>query len=563
MDNGNQIDSGAAPIRYRTDPVGQVRWDAEGAARWRAEGYWQDATLAELTRETLDQRSGRVAIIEGQSTFSVGRIWGEANSLARGLIARGLGPGSVLSYQLPNWYEASVINLAAAMIGAVVNPLVPIYRDAELRFMLADVNACMVFVPDVFRGHDYAAMLKRVTATLDHEVDVVVLRGRRPGCMAYVDLVNYPSEDLILPPVDPDSIYVMMHTSGTTGRPKCVLHSHNTFLVQRRVHAAELNGSPPNVVIVATPISHIAGIILVNIYALLTDTPVVLMDSWSAPDAIDLIKRHGGTSLGGATPFLRQLLDEAAKQGEHLPTLTRLPVGGAAVPPDLIRDAQDWFPNAVAFRIYGCTEVPTVTSGSAGREDVANGAGTDGRVRHVDVRIVDTATGAPLPNGEDGEILLRGPQMMLGYLRAEDNLDAFDEDGFFRTGDIGRFVHGDYLLITGRKKDLIIRQGENLSPKEIEDALHSHPDISAVAVVGMPSVKTGECVCAFVVARGGAALTVSDLDRFLTEAGMSRRKVPEHLVIVDELPISPQGKVLKQRLREHAARLAAEDRSQP
>lgn len=556
-DHDRSVDTGT-PIHYRTDPIGMVRWDADGADRWRAEGYWRDATLADLTRAGLGKNRDRVAIIEGLSELSVGRIWGEANSLARGLLARGIGPGVVLSYQLPNWYEASVINLAAAMIGAVVNPLVPMYREAELRFMLADIGTRIVFVPNTFRGHDYAEMLTRVAASLDHEIEIVVLRGRRAGCLAYLDLVNNSSGDLSLPPVDPDSVYVMMHTSGTTGRPKCVLHSHNSFLVQARVHSDELNGPAPNVLIVATPISHIAGIILVNIYALLSDTPVVLMESWSAPDAVDLIKRHGCTSLGGATPFLQQLLDEAQRQGEQLPMLTRLPVGGAAVPPDLIRDAQDWFPNAVSFRIYGCTEVPTVTSGSAGRQDIANGADTDGQVRHVDVRIVDVVTGAPLPAGEDGEILLRGPQMMLGYLREADNLDAFDSSGFFRTGDIGRFVNEDYLLITGRKKDLIIRQGENLSPKEIEDALHAHPGVAAAAVVGMPSAKTGECVCAFVVAHCGATVTLSELDTFLTDAGLSRRKVPERLVIVDALPISPQGKVLKQVLRERALLMATE-----
>lgn len=544
---------------FRKDPIGRVRWNSQLAARWRQEGYWPDATLADLTEAVLESKGHQTAIIEGEQAYSIRQIWDEAQNLASALLRRGCGPGSILSYQLPNWYEASVINLAAAMIGAPVNPLVPIYRDAELSFMLGDVNARMVFVPEHFRGVDYAAMLKRVADKLGGHLEVVVLRGCHEGCLSYTDLIKFAGESKPFPPVDPDSIFVMMHTSGTTGRPKCVLHSHNSFLVQGQLHPEILCGPHPNVQIVATPISHIAGIILSNIYPFLADTPVVLIDRWSPEEAIDLIKRHAGTALGGATPFIRQLLDAAKAQNEHLPSLKRAPIGGAAVPPDLVREAQDWFPNSVACRIYGCTEVPTATSGSAGRDDIEHGAETDGQIRHGDLRIVDPVSGEDVPHGDDGEILLRGPQMMLGYLRPEDNDGAFDDDGYFMTGDIGRIVDGKYLVITGRKKDLIIRLGENLSPKEIEDALHTHPAIEAAAVVGMPDPKTGERVCAFIVTRGGAEVSLRELDEYLLAAGLSRRKVPEHLVLIEALPISLQGKVLKQELRERAAEIAGQN----
>lgn len=546
------------PQAFRSDGIGAVRWDAELAERWRHEGYWLDATLADLTQEALVSKSEQIAIIEGDNSFTIRQIWDEAQKLAYALLDRNCGSGTVLSYQLPNWYEASVINLAAAMIGAAVNPLVPIYRDAELHFMLSDVSARMVFVPENFRGTEYAAMLKRVSDKIGGNLEVVVLRGTHQGCLSYYDLITEACEPRPLPKVDPDAVFVMMHTSGTTGRPKCVLHSHNSFLVQAKLHPEIMCGPHPNVQIVATPISHIAGIILSNIYPFLADTPVVLMDRWSPDDAINLIKHHKGTALGGATPFVRQLLDAAKSAGEHLPSLTRAPIGGAAVPPDLVRETQDWFPNSVACRIYGCTEVPTATSGSAGRDDIEHGAETDGQIRHVDLRIVDAVTGADVPHGEDGEIMLRGPQMMLGYLRSEDNVGAFDEDGYFMTGDIGRIVDDDYLVITGRKKDLIIRLGENLSPKEIEDALHSHPAIEAAAVVGMPDPKTGERVCAFIVTNGGVDVSLQELDTYLLAAGLSRRKVPEHLVFVKELPISLQGKVLKQELRERAAEIAGQ-----
>lgn len=176
----------------------------------------------------------------------------------------------------------------------------------------------------------------------------------------------------------------------------------------------------------------------------------------------------------------------------------------------------------------------------ADRSDVEHGATTDGRIKHVEVRLVDAVTGAPSPPGEAGEILLRGPQQMLGYLRSEDNVDAFDADGYFRTGDLGRIADENYLVITGRKKDLIIRLGENLSPKEIEDALYTHPAIAVAAVVGMPNRRTGEAVCAFVVLHEGKTIDLPGIDRHLTALGLSRRKVPEWLEILPQMPVSPQ-----------------------
>ncbi|TAL03187.1 MAG: cyclohexanecarboxylate-CoA ligase [Rhodospirillaceae bacterium] len=548
--------SGSAP-GTRRDPIGRdVRFNRALATRWRSKGYWLDTTLAALTEDLAASDGDRVMAIEGERCFTVAEILIESRRLANALLERGLGLGSVISYQIPNWYEGCVINLAASMIGGVVNPLVPIYRDNELTFMLDDVKARVVFVPESFRNCDYAAMMLRVRKRLNHDLEIVVLRGAAEGCLSYSELLSAGITRRPLPRVDPDSVYVMMHTSGSTGRPKCVLHSHNTFLVQGRVHALELRRSQSDVQIVASPISHVSGMILANLTPVVGGAKIVLMDRWSAAAAIDLIHQHDGTALGGATPFLRQLVDAARAADDHLPTLTCVGTGGAAVPPDLIREAQDWFPNAVSYRIYGCTEVPTITSGTNSRADMEHGAETDGRIRHVEIRIVDPVSGAALPTDAEGEILACGPQMMLGYLRMEDNDGAFDADGYFRTGDLGRIVDNEYILITGRKKDLIIRSGENLSPKEIEDVLHTHPAVSSAAVVGMPHPRSGECVCAFLVVCEGHSIDLLEIDRFLCNAGLSRQKVPEHVEIVESLPTSVQGKVLKAELRKIAAKIS-------
>ena len=542
-----------AHVGTRDMPGGfTVRWDARLAERWRQSGAWLDTTLAILTRDLAQREPERVLLVEQGNEYTAAALYAEALRLASALRRRGLQAGDVISYQIPNWYEGSVINIAAALAGLIVNPLVPIYRDREIAFMLEDVGTKMVFVPERFRNFDYAQMYCRINQTLPHPAEVVVLRGQVDGCIGYADLLAAGVIDDPLPPVDPDSVYVVMHTSGTTGRPKCVVHSHNSFLVQGAVHAMELRTSDHEIQLVATPISHIAGIIVANLTPVVAGAKVILMDTWHPQAAVDLVERYQVNACGGATPFLKGLLEAAKAAGTHLPTLTKAACGGATVPPELIYQAHDWFVNALAYRAYGCTEVPTITAGITSRDDIEYGANTDGRIKHTEIRIVDAVTGQVIPSDHEGEILVRGAAMMLGYLRPEDNDDAFDDDGFFRTGDLGRVVDGQYLLITGRKKDLIIRNGENLSPKEIEDALFTHPGIDNVAVVGMPSAKTGEAVCAFIVPRPGHAFDLAEVTRHLVTFGLARQKIPERVVVIDSLPISPQGKILKKDLRVRA-----------
>ena len=209
--------------------------------------------------------------------------------------------------------------------------------------------------------------------------------------------------------------------------------------------------------------------------------------------------------------------------------------GGSGIPEALAKSAYDELDNCVLFRAYGATEVPTTTLGSLDRADIRLNISTDGRPVYTELKIVDLATGAALPAGAEGEILMRGPQRMLGYLRTEDNAGAFDDQGYFRSGDLGRFVEDDWIEITGRAKDIIIRAGENLSPKEIEDALIAHPAVKAIAIVAKPSPRTGEEACAFVVPQPGASPTLADFASFLIARGFAKQKIPEHLILVDAL----------------------------
>ena len=291
------------------------------------------------------------------------------------------------------------------------------------------------------------------------------------------------------PELDPDATRMILYTSGTTGRPKGVLHSHNSLnaLIAQigrfwRIH-------PGDTFLVPAPIAHIGGSIYAFECPLLLGAETVLMQRWDPDVAVRLMLEHRCTHMAGATPFLDGLLAAAQRAGTRLPDLEVFICGGASVPPSLIRRAADYFDHALVTRVYGSTEVPVTTVGSL--DDADHAADTDGRAGIADITLVD------------GEIRARGPQMLTGYLHPEDNTESFDTGGYFRTGDLGRLTDDGYLVVTGRAKDIIIRHGENISPKEVEDILITHPQIAEIAVVGIPDDRTGERACAVIVPADG------------------------------------------------------------
>jgi acyl-CoA synthetase (AMP-forming)/AMP-acid ligase II len=294
--------------------------------------------------------------------------------------------------------------------------------------------------------------------------------------------------------------------------------------------------------LVPSPIAHIGGSIYAFESPVLLSTTAILMDRWNADDAVRLMQAERCTHIAGATPFLEQIVAAARRAGSRLPELKLFVCGGASVSPSLIRSAAEYFECAAVTRVYGSTEVPITTIGSP--SDAGHAADTDGRAGLAQIRLVSDDAAAP-----DGEVRARGPQMLIGYLHPEDEVQAFDADGYFRTGDLGRWVDGAYLLITGRAKDLIIRSGENISPKEIEDLLADHPDIAEVAIVGVPDERTGERACAAIVPTASRRPDVAALREHLEARGVATFKVPEQVVICDELPKNDAGKVLKHQIK--------------
>lgn len=518
-----------------------IRWDEEQAKAAYAQGYWIHETLADTLKRAASQEPDRVLIIDGAVRLDARTLFEKANLLAQ-VMARRFPEGSVISFMLPNWHETAVIYMAATMAGLIAHPILPSLREHDLRFMLKDVECRMIFIPEQFRQHHYADMLSRVVEQLDVPPEVVVVRGNNHRFVAYDSLFHNVSPQP-LPTVDANAVRMIMYTSGTTGNPKGVMHNHNSIHALIRQLGQHWLVEPGDKFLVASPISHIGGSIYAFECPLLLGATAVLMEHWNADQAVELLDSEHCTHFAGATPFLVQTLAAARRAQTHLPSLKLFVCGGASVPSSLIREADDYFERAVVTRVYGSTEVPVMTVGVIG--DVMHAADTDGQPGIAHIKIAGTNGGS----ADSGEVLAKGPQMLVGYSHAEDEAGAFDAEGYFRTGDLGRWMDDNYLVIVGRAKDIIIRHGENIAPKEVEDLLINHPDIAEIAIVGLPDPKTGERACAVIVAKGLAKPKVTDLADFLVAKGVAKFKFPEQVVIWNALPKNDAGKVLKHKIR--------------
>jgi len=524
--------------------IARARQDTAHASAAYRRGLWVHTTLADSLSTAAEQSPRRTVLVDRDIRLDCATLYTQASGLAATLLSR-MPTGSVVSFMLPNWHETAVIYLAATMAGMVVNPILPSLRDHDLRFILEDANTAMIFVPDQYGCHDYAEMLERVTAAMSPAPEVVVLRGDAGSYTPYAALLGQPPDVSKLPELDPDSVRMILYTSGTTSRPKGVLHSHNSIHALICQIRDQWMIDPGDTFLVPSPIAHIGGSIYAFECPLLLGTTAVLMDRWDPAAAVALMTGEQCTHMAGATPFLQQLLSAAERIGTRLPDLKVFICGGASVSPSLIRRAAEYFDQAVVTRVYGCTEVPVATIGAPGRDEARYAADTDGRPGIAEIKLVAHETA---PAG-DGEICVRGLQMLLGYRHPEDGVDSFDAAGFFRTGDLGRWVDDQYLVVTGRAKDIIIRSGENISAKEVEDLLADHPGIAEIAVVGLPDERTGEQACAVIVPAGTASPDVASLLALLQSKGVAKFKAPERVVIWDALPKNDAGKILKHQIR--------------
>lgn len=532
--------SDAAPWSWLTPP-------APHHVAFAANGSWEGRTVADLAYERAARDPDTVSFIAGETTRTVAAMLRDAEALSASLYDLGLRAGDVVSFQTPNWIEAGVLNLAAAMSGLVVNPIVPIYRDAEVGMMLADSRSKAFFVAGAFRNYDFAAMAERLRPSLPDLRHVVLVRSH--GSFTFDSLVEAGrGRSFARPQVDAGSVKLLLYTSGTTGRPKGVLHSHNTLTRVLRKSAEHWGIRPGDSMLMPSPVTHVSGYANGLELPFVAGTRTVLMEAWTAAEALALIETHQVTGTVAATPFLTELATAAREAGTRLPSLRFFACGGAAVPPDVIPAANAAFENCHAFRVFGSSEVPLVSYGFPQPDKEHLAATTDGAIVDYSVRIVDDHE-RDVPAGQEGEILARGPSMFMGYADERQTQEALTADGFFRTGDIGCITPEGAILITGRKKDLIIRGGENISAKEIEDVLHTHPGVREATVIAMPHDRLGEGICAYVILNDGASAGAAELAAHVQASGLAKQKTPERFEFVDDFPRTASGKIRKDLLR--------------
>ncbi len=448
---------------------------------------------------------GRTAVVDDRVRLTYEQVDATVDSIGAALQRAGVGPGDVVSSQLPNCAEAFSLCLAVTRIGAVHNPIVTIYREREVAYIREEAGSA------------------------------VVVDGR--------------SHELLHPPVAspttvrpaPDATRYLLYTSGSTSAPKGVRHSDLTLTAECVAQASYHGLGANEVFVMPSPVGHISGLLYGILLPVWLGATSVLMPVWDPGRFLELVATEHGTFCGGATPFLQGVVEHPALSQFDLSSLRRFPCGGADVPPDLIRAAGRL--GIRSGRGYGSTEFPSITSSAGPGEPEHKRAETDGRpIGDNEVRVVD------------GEIQARGRECFLGYQDPSLDDDAFTVDGWFRTGDLGTLDPDGYLTVAGRLKDVIVRSGEKISAREVEVLLADHPAVAAVAVVALPDPRTGERACACVVPRDGAEPpTLESLCEFLFGLGLSRRKLPEQLALFDGLPTTPAGKVDKPALRTRIA----------
>ena len=483
-------------------------------------------TLWELVARRADLTPDRPVLLQGDRSLSFGELRARAERVAAGLYDMGVRPGTVVAWQLPTRIETAVLSFALARLGAVQTPVIPFYRDREVGFALRESKAEYFAVPGEWRGFDHTAMARRL--------------GAKGVFEAYDILPDGDPSALPDPPSDGTSVRWIYWTSGTTSDPKGVLHTDRSLIAGGSCLAHALHLSAHDVGSMAFPYAHIAGPDY-TVMLLLYGFPAVMFEHFALPGALEDYRRHGVTVAGGSTAFYSMFLTEQRKQaGEPLiPSLRLLAGGGAPKPPEIYHSVVREMGVQLTHG-YGMTEVPMITMGSPD-DTVENLATTEGRPpAGMEIRIAD------------GEVRLRGEAVCQGYLDPAQSAEAFDEEGFLRTGDLGHLTDSGHLVLTGRLKDVIIRKGENISAKEIEDLLHGHPGVGDVAVIGLPDAERGERVCAVVEQPPEAEeLTLEAMTSYLRSEGLSVHKLPEQLELVDALPRNETlRKVLKYKLRD-------------
>jgi len=523
-----------------------------------AAGLWRDETLLDHFRRHVAATPGKLALVAtrteagDQTRLTYAELDALSDRLAVGLMRRGVGAGDVVSFQLPNWWQFTVLHLAALKVGAISNPLMIIFRERELTFMLGLAESKVLVVPARFRNVDHRAIARTVQAQLATLTHVAVVDGDGEEAFDRLladDISAAERAALAAATLSPDAVIELLYTSGTTGEPKGVSHTSNTMLSNLVPFAARLGLTGADVIHMPSPMAHQLGFMYGLVLPALLGATAVLQDIFVAETMARQITEEGATFTMGATPFLNDLADYCLRTGTKTPTLRIFVSAGAPIPRPLVAKAREALETAIVSA-WGMSENGAVTTAKLDDPD-DKVTGSDGcPLPGMAVRVVDPA-GAPLPAGEEGMLQVRGCSNFIGYLKRP-GLAQVDAEGWFDTGDIARMDADGYIRIAGRSKDIIIRGGENIPVVEVENLLFKHPAVSAVAIVGYPDARLGERACAFVILKAGASLSFSEMVDYLKAQKMAMQYIPERLEVVEAMPSTPSGKIQKFRLREMA-----------
>ncbi|HBE5436003.1 TPA: medium-chain fatty-acid--CoA ligase [Escherichia coli] len=538
-----------------------LTFNEQRRAAYRQQGLWGDASLADYWQQTARAMPDKIAVVDNHgASYTYSALDHAASCLANWMLAKGIESGDRIAFQLPGWCEFTVIYLACLKIGAVSVPLLPSWREAELVWVLNKCQAKMFFAPTLFkqtRPVDLILPLQNQLPQLQQLVGVDKLAPATSALsLSQIIADNTPLTTAIT--VHGDELAAMLFTSGTEGLPKGVMLTHNNILASERAYCARLNLTWQDVFMMPAPLGHATGFLHGVTAPFLIGARSVLLDIFTPDACLALLEQQRCTCMLGATPFVYDLLNLLEKQPADLSALRFFLCGGTTIPKKVARECQQR--GIKLLSVYGSTE--SSPHAVVNLDDpLSRFMHTDGyAAAGVEIKVVDDAR-KTLPPGCEGEEASRGPNVFMGYFdEPELTARALDEEGWYYSGDLCCMDEAGYIKITGRKKDIIVRGGENISSREVEDILLQHPKIHDACVVAMPDERLGERSCAYVVLKAPHhSLSLEEVVAFFSRKRVAKYKYPEHIVVIEKLPRTASGKIQKFLLRKDIMRRLTQD----
>ncbi|EFH1528492.1 medium-chain fatty-acid--CoA ligase [Escherichia coli] len=538
-----------------------LTFNEQRRAAYRQQGLWGDASLADYWQQTARAMPDKIAVVDNHgASYNYSALDHAASCLANWMLAKGIESGDRIAFQLPGWCEFTVIYLACLKIGAVSVPLLPSWREAELVWVLNKCQAKMFFAPTLFkqtRPVDLILPLQNQLPQLQQIVGVDKLAPATSSLsLSQIIADNTPLTTAIT--THGDELAAVLFTSGTEGLPKGVMLTHNNILASERAYCARLNLTWQDVFMMPAPLGHATGFLHGVTAPFLIGARSVLLDIFTPDACLALLEQQRCTCMLGATPFVYDLLNVLEKQPADLSALRFFLCGGTTIPKKVARECQQL--GIKLLSVYGSTESSPHTVVNLD-DPLSRFMHTDGyAAAGVEIKVVDDAR-KTLPPGCEGEEASRGPNVFMGYFdEPELTARALDEEGWYYSGDLCRMDEAGYIKITGRKKDIIVRGGENISSREVEDILLQHPKIHDACVVAMPDERLGERSCAYVVLKAPHhSLSLEEVVAFFSRKRVAKYKYPEHIVVIEKLPRTASGKIQKFLLRKDIMRRLTQD----